>query len=92
MQFEVIATLASLQTPIQLLRDRGEIDSDDQEESLLTKAINAANAATSGNRSATINQLNAVVSELNAQSGNHVTVQAANLLKADIAYIIQNLP
>jgi hypothetical protein len=71
--FQIIATRASLGDLIRKLRDLGEIDSDGITNSLLTKVEH---------------NLGALLHELDAQSGKHVTTRAAALIKGDAEYVI----
>jgi hypothetical protein len=72
--FELVATPKSLVDLIQKLASLGQIDSNAVANSLVTKAQHG--------------QLNALLHEIRAQSGKHVTAKAANLLKADVEYAI----
>jgi hypothetical protein len=72
--FELTATRESLVDLIRRLAALGEIDSDGVTNSLLTKAQDG--------------QLNALLQEIRAQSGEHVTVRAADLLRGDVEYVI----
>lgn len=72
--FQLIATRDSLVGLIRRLAALGEIDSEGVANSLLTKAQHG--------------QLNALLQEIRAQSGKHVTVRAADLLRGDVEYVI----
>jgi hypothetical protein len=72
--FELIATAESIVATIDLLRARGLIDSDGVANSLRVKAELA--------------HWNPLRNELRAQAGNHITQQAADLLDADVAYVM----
>ena len=71
--FELIATRASLEATIHELRRRGEIDNDGIERSLVTQAQH---------------NLNALLNHIDAQSGQHLSVRGANLLRGDVNYVI----
>ena len=90
--FTIIATIDSLPDLIRELRRRGEIDSDGIMQSFLAKALAAQSAAARGNRTPAINELNALLNDVAAQSGKHITTRAANLLSGDVRYVIATLP
>jgi hypothetical protein len=72
--FELIATPESLVGLIQKLASIGQIDSAGVVNSLLTKAQHG--------------QLDALLHEIRAQSGKHVAAQAADVLAADVEYVM----
>jgi hypothetical protein len=89
--FELIATLDSLRRLIIELRRRGEIDSYGTERDML-KVIDAAiRSNASGNRKATLQQLEALSQEASALAGNHITLRGEAVLQDDIAYVMQHL-
>ena len=90
--FQLIATIGSVQDLIRELRRRGEIDSDGVMNSLLAKAQAAAASIARGNRTAALNQLGALLNELAAQSGKHITARGAAIASADVQYVMAHLP
>ncbi len=74
------------------LRKLDEIDSDGIENSLLAKVDTALAAQGRGQSKVVSNHLTALIHELEAQSGKHITVRAANLLIGDAHYIQTHLP
>ncbi len=90
--FEVVADLDSLRATILHLRALGEIDSDGITNSLLAKVDGAIDAMGRGQKNAAINKLDALIHELEAQSGKHVSEQAAQLLIGDTQYVQAHLP
>jgi hypothetical protein len=81
---EIIATIVSIRDTIALLIKKNEIDRDGTAKSLLAK-LNDKNSP------ALRNNLNALIHELNAQSGKHITQRAANLLIGDVQYVLNHL-
>jgi ABC-type transporter Mla subunit MlaD len=69
----------------------GSIDNAGNANSLTSKLDAAAQQIAKGNTKAAINQLNALLNELNAQAGKHITQQADDLLQAGVLYLISNL-
>jgi hypothetical protein len=90
--FELVATVRSLTEEIAALRARGEIDRDGVARSLLVKSLAATAASDREQVKTQLNQLRALVHQLRAQSDQHITGAAADLLLADIAYVIAHLP
>jgi hypothetical protein len=72
--------LAHLPTCITHHYEMGDIDKEGVYQSLLSKAQNAVSSEGQGNTDATINLLNAIINELQAQEGRHVTESAAGML------------
>lgn len=72
--FQLIATTESIVSTIHLLRARGYIDSDGVANSLLAKAEKS--------------NWTPLRNELRAQAGKHITQVAADLLDADIVYLM----
>jgi len=83
---------SSIQSWIVRLRKLDEIDSDGIENSLLAKVDAALAAQGRGQSKVVHNHLAALIHELEAQSGKHITVRAANLLIGDAHYIQTHLP
>jgi hypothetical protein len=90
--FALVATVDNLVETIAALRRSGFIDSDGVAQSLSAKAEAAMKQAHSGNQTAALHQLQALLIELRAQSGQHVTTAAADLLAADVEYVMAHLP
>ncbi len=86
--FEVAATLEDLPETIRELGRRGEITHDGTVKSLVQKAEAALASKQKGNIGAATNQLQALLNELNAQTGQKVSLRGANLLVGDVQYII----
>jgi hypothetical protein len=59
--------------------------------SLLQKLDNAQKSLNKGQTNAAINKLNAFINEVQAQSGKHITTEAAALLVADAQWVIAHL-
>ncbi|MCJ7711402.1 MAG: hypothetical protein MUQ32_11315, partial [Chloroflexi bacterium] len=59
--------------------------------SLTSKLDAAEKSVAKGNSKAAVNQLEAFISEVKAQSGKSITPQAAAILIADAKYLIANL-
>jgi cell division FtsZ-interacting protein ZapD len=59
--------------------------------SLLKKLTNAQLSLYKGQTAVAINQMEAFISEVQAQSGKHITAEAANLLIADAQWVIAHL-
>jgi hypothetical protein len=76
---------------IRELSRRGEIDSDGMMNSLLQKADNALMARAKGNLIPARTQLQAVIDEASAQSGQHLGARGAALLIGDVQYVSQHL-
>lgn len=72
--FELIATPESVKALIQKLRALGEIDSDGVATSFLQKAERA--------------HWNALLNELRAQTGKHISQKAAGILEGDVLYVM----
>ncbi|WP_446011561.1 LGFP repeat-containing protein [Candidatus Electrothrix sp.] len=90
--FEVNATLESLAEIIRELRRRSEIDSNGIMKSMLAKVRAALKSSDAGRRKTAENQLKALLNELRAQSGKHISDRGAEMLSSDVNYVINNLP
>jgi len=90
--FAIIATLESLRATILRLRQLGEIDNAGITQSLLAKVDAASAAVGRGQPEVARNQLDALLHELAAQGGHHLTVRAADLLSGDTSYVQAHLP
>lgn len=89
--FEVVATLEDLPETVRELGRRGEVTNWGVLNSLVQKAENALASKENGNINAARNQLEAMIHELNAQSGKQVSHRAADLLRGDIQYVLNSL-
>jgi hypothetical protein len=90
--FEMIATLQSLEQLIHELARRGEISSPSVVMSLLAHVRTATAAMARGDRNVALGALSSLLKEVSAQSGKHITPRAAELLKADTQYVMAHLP
>ncbi|MCL4435322.1 MAG: hypothetical protein M1387_01235 [Thaumarchaeota archaeon] len=72
--------LGSLPTCITHHYEMGDINNQGIYKSLQTKADNAVTLFQQGNNGAAINKLNALINELEAQKGHHITPTAADML------------
>jgi hypothetical protein len=88
---ELNATLESLAETIHELRRRNEIDSDGVMKSLLAKVSSALESSSAGENGSAENQLKALLNELKAQSGKHISNRGADMLTGDVNYVINNL-
>lgn len=88
---QLIATLASLAVEIQMMRQMGLIDNDGIERSFLAKVAAATDAFHRGQLNAAANQLGALLNDLAAQRGKHITEPADDLLAGDVAYVQTHL-
>jgi len=89
--FTVIATPESLMEAVWRLYNEGKIDNAGIRNSLLMK-LNAFQAALTRDQVGTAeNILNAFINELMAQSGQHITTEAATLLITDAQWVLAHL-
>ncbi len=72
--------LGNLPTCITHHYEMGDIDNQGIYKSILTKANNAVALSEQGNTGAAINILNALINELEAQKGHHISSTAADML------------
>ncbi len=89
--FTITSTVGDLATSVGQLYDGGQIAKAGIRDSLLAKLDAAMKSAASGKTKVAINQLNALISELMAQSGKGITPAAATTLIADAKYVIAHL-
>jgi hypothetical protein len=89
---ELIATLDSLGPTIRRLRALGEIDRDGIAQSMLVKVEGAIAARDRGQRHVLLNKLDALLNELAAQRGKHISIRGADLLADDVRYVQDYLP
>jgi 2',3'-cyclic-nucleotide 2'-phosphodiesterase (5'-nucleotidase family) len=85
-----VVTLDSLMADLMSFFEDGEIDSAGVFNSLLVKLEGAQAALNRGNARATANKLNAFLEEVAAQSGNHVSPEAAEELALGAIWILEN--
>jgi hypothetical protein len=71
--------------------DEGKIDNKGIHNSLVKKLQGVLDALKRGQTSAAIDKLEAFVNEVQAQRGKHITIEAANLLIADVQWVINDL-
>ena len=69
---------------------QGQIDNAGIANSLLSKVLNAADAAARGNVQASDNIMQAFINQVTAQSGQHISASAAAILINAATYIINN--
>lgn len=86
--FSVTATVQSLKASVERFYSEGKINDATIYQSLMDKLTAAAK---SKKASTTINLLNAFINQVKAQSGKHITADAAKLLIADAQYVIAHL-
>jgi 2',3'-cyclic-nucleotide 2'-phosphodiesterase (5'-nucleotidase family) len=86
--FHVTATIQSLMTSVKRLYNEGKIDAWDVYQGLMDQLMAAAK---SKKVETTINILNAFINLAQAQSGKHITTDAANLLITDAQWVIDHL-
>ena len=86
--FSVTATIQSLMTSVNRFYAEGKIDSADVYQSLMKMLVYAQNSSRIKTKT---NQLNAFISLVKAQSGKHITADAANLLITDARWVIAHL-
>jgi hypothetical protein len=87
----VTATLASLKASIARFYNEGKIDNQGIANSLTQKLENAQKDLDKGKIDTAINKLQAFINEVQAQSGKHITTEAADLLIADAQWVIAHL-
>jgi 2',3'-cyclic-nucleotide 2'-phosphodiesterase (5'-nucleotidase family) len=89
--FTVIATPESLLDGVNRFYDEGKIDNQGIANSLTKKLENVQKSLDKGKIDSAINQLNAFINEVQAQSGKHITTEAAKVLIADAQWVINSL-
>jgi len=89
--FTVAATIDSLISSVNVLARQKKIDDSNTVKSLLAKLNDAKQAAQRGSKTAAINKLQEFIDLVGAQSGQHITVEAAQILVADAQYVIGTL-
>jgi hypothetical protein len=86
--FSVTATIQSLMTSVKRFYSEGKIDAADVYQSLMDQLMAAAK---SKKIDTTTNILNAFINLVQAQSGKHITTDAASLLLTDAQWVISHL-
>jgi parallel beta-helix repeat protein len=86
--FEIIATLNGLKAMITQLTSLGLIDNSQGIDISLMYKLSVAQRLVQSDRIAAKNVLNAFINEVQAQSGKHITTEAANILIKAAEYII----
>jgi hypothetical protein len=89
--FSVTATIQSTIAGANRFYSEGKIDNGGILNSLTKKPENAQKDLDKGKTDTAINKLTAFVNEVSAQSGKHITAEAANLLIADAQWVIAHL-
>ena len=89
--FDVSATSQSLVDSVNRFYDEGQIDNDGVYVSLLSKLNVIQSALDKGKTSLAINTLQAFINDVNAQSGKHITAEAATLLVADAQWVVEHM-
>jgi hypothetical protein len=89
--FTVVATIDSLISSVNVLAGQKKIDDSNTVKSLVAKLNDAKQAAQRGNKTVAINKLQEFIDLVRAQSGQHISVDAAQILVADGQYVIGTL-
>jgi len=89
--FSVEATIQSLTSSVSRFLTEGKIDNTGIANSLTMKLKNAQKSLDKGQLKTAVNQLNAFINEVQAQSGKHIAADAAALLIADAQWIIKQI-
>jgi len=89
--FDIIATLDSLTTAVTYFAQKGEINDNNLWKSLLRKLSEAQEAMKRENMRVAVNKLKDFIDQVIAQSGRHITTNAASLLVIDAEYVISCL-
>ncbi len=89
--FTVDVSIQSTCAVVNRLYDDGKIDNQGIANSLAQKCEQAQKSLDKGKIGTAINQLQAFINEAQAQSGNHITADAAALLVADAQWVIDHL-
>jgi hypothetical protein len=91
--FNVIKSIQSLIAGVNRFYQEGKIDNKGIKNSLLAKLMNAQAQMDKGQVKAALNILKAFINEVEAQSGKHIQMEAANMLIADAkAIMMQTAP
>jgi hypothetical protein len=89
--FTVSATVDTLLASIKRFVAEGKIDNSGIQNSLVKKLQGVQDAVKKGQIVPAINKLQAFINEVRAQSGKHITTDAANQLIADAQWVIAHL-
>jgi hypothetical protein len=89
--FSVEATVASLKAAVNRFYAEGKITKATVRDSLLAQLTAVQKSIDAGNKKTAINQLNAFINLVKAQSGKAITTAAADLLIADARAVISTL-
>ena len=89
--FGVIATVDSLIASVNVFAGQKKIDDPAVVKRLLAILNDAKQAVQRGNRAAAIVKLQDFIVQVNAQSGRHITPDAAQILVADAQYVMRTL-
>jgi hypothetical protein len=90
--FTIVVTPASIIDDVTQFVNDGSIDNHGIANSLTVKLQHAADARAGGNCSLAANLYGAFINEVQAQSGKHVSADAAAILIADAQFLIANCP
>jgi triphosphoribosyl-dephospho-CoA synthetase len=90
-EITVVASATGLATLVEEMFDEGWINDPDIRDSLLDKINAATNKMDQGKTKPAENILNAFINHINAQTGKHISQEAAAILIADAEHIIANL-
>ncbi|HEX7959742.1 MAG TPA: hypothetical protein VF493_07475, partial [Terriglobales bacterium] len=90
--FTIVVTAQSIIDDVAQLVNDGSIDNDGTANSLTVKLQHAADARAAGDCSRAANLYSAFISEVQAQSGKHVSADAAAILVGDAQFLIANCP
>ncbi len=89
--FNVVVSVQSLQATVNRFFNEGKIDNGGIRTSLLVKLVNAQALLDAGQTRAATNVLRAFINEVEAQTGKHITADAAAVLIADAREVIADL-
>ncbi len=89
--FMITTTAGDLASSVSALYDAGSITKTGVRDSLLAKLTSAVKSMDKGNDKAAMQQLNAFINEVTAQTGKAITADAAAILIADAEYLIAQL-
>ena len=89
--FTVETSAQSTCIVVNRLYNEGKIDNRGIANSLSVKCAQAQKSLDKGKNDTAINQLQAFINEVQAQSGQHITADAASLLIADAQWVIAHL-
>jgi 2',3'-cyclic-nucleotide 2'-phosphodiesterase (5'-nucleotidase family) len=89
--FTIVASVGSLKAAVNRYDAEGKITKATVRDSLLAQLTAAQKSIDAGKKATAINQLNAFISLVKAQSGKAITKAAADLLIADAKFVINGL-